>query len=95
MKEYKTECPLFESEKFSSVVAHANLNSEKPKLIYSLNLNTYDAGVKQYYPSMDPNSMGGELKYKAKKKIKAIAKEQEKKANNLGTLLQAYDDIEA
>ncbi len=44
---------------------------------------------------MDPNSMGGELKYKAKKKIKAIAKEQEKKANNLGTLLQAYDDIEA
>ncbi len=96
-KQYRTECPLYESETINPVLTQANIRGNKPKTIYSLNLNNYDRGAKPYYPSMDPNAMGGELKYKSKKKIKAIInKEKEivKESNNLGKLLKVYDDLE-
>lgn len=96
-KQYRTECPLYESDTINPLLTQANIRGDKPKIIYSLNLNNYERGAKPYYPSMDPNAMGGELKYKSKKKIKAITnneKEIVKETNNLGKLLKVYDDLE-
>ncbi len=92
-KEYKTECPLYDTDKIIPLVTPINVHGDRPKYLYSLNLNNYDKGVKPYYPSMDPNAMGGELQYKSKKKMKAITKEKEKNNNNLSKLLQVYEDV--
>ncbi len=94
LKEYVTECPLYETESVNPLVTPVNSSSNQQKYIYTLNLNNYDKGRKPYYPSMDPNAMGGELKYKSKKKIKAIEKEKKKETNNFGKLLQIYEDLD-
>jgi hypothetical protein len=96
-KEYKTECPIFEAEKHNPLITPVLTNDNKIKRIYSLNLNTYDKGVKPYYPSMDPNALGGELKNKSKKNVKAIEREKEKNSNSnniLEKFRQEYNYIE-
>ena len=84
------------------------IGTSKTKVIYSLNLNNYDKGHKPYYPSMDPNAMGGELKIKSKRQIKSEdrnrinslepGKEKDygnnKKQNSLAQLISAYQEDE-
>jgi hypothetical protein len=107
--EYTTECPIYEADKFNPLITPVPTSTGKTKVIYSLNLNTYDKGYKPYYPSMDPNSQGGELKFKSKKKIKGDERGINSSANNisnkfnsinkpgqnnLARLMQAYGDEE-
>lgn len=69
-------------------------------MIYSLNINTYDKGYKPYYPSMDPNAMGGELKSKKKQKTErrnndlGIEPKDKSKNNSLLKLSEAYNDTD-
>ena len=50
---YKTECPIYESQNYSSDIA----TNTKHSVNYGVNLNNYSEGHIPYYPSMDPNSM--------------------------------------
>ncbi len=102
--EYTTECPIFESEKFNPLVTPVPTGTGKTKVIYSLNWNTYDKGYKPYYPSMDPNALGGELKFKSKKNLKSedrgkhIVGSGNNNLNSAGgslkMLMEAYGDDE-
>lgn len=90
---YTTECPVYEPNKNNLIATSVPYN--KNKIIYSVSLNSYDKGLKPYYPSMDPNAMGGELKIYSKKKIKSEARANaESESNNIiNKLMQAYKDI--
>ncbi len=79
-------------------------DKNKTKIIYSVNLNSYDKGYKPYYPSMDPKTEGGELKMLSRKRNipgerKEITEEEEKPKqdnyykNSLSRLLEAYQDV--
>lgn len=107
--EYTTQCPIYEADKFNPLITPVPSNTGKTKVIYSLNLNTYDQGYKPYYPSMDPKSQGGEIKCKSKKKLKEEERSINNSSNNLSykskrinytgqnnlaKLMQAYGDDE-
>jgi hypothetical protein len=84
---YTTEFPIFDTNNISATTIPSQ---NKTKIIYSVNLNTYDKGYKPYYPSMDANAMGGELKINSKKKMKIENRGRDN--NSLNKLIQAYQD---
>lgn len=86
---YQTESPLF-NEHINPIITPINLESQK--VIYNLDLNSYDKGYKPYYPSMDPKFMGGEIT-KSKKKIKTEDKKIDSESN-FKKLISAYAEEE-
>merc|ERR1712032_683441 len=65
---YKTECPVNDSLADNNILT--KVENKKNKSLYNINLNNFEKGKKPYYPSMDPNLMGGEIK--SRKNMKKI-----------------------
>ena len=57
--QYKTECPLFEPNNYNP---KSIVDSGTKKQVYPVSLNIFDLENKPYYPSMDPNALGGLLR---------------------------------
>jgi hypothetical protein len=61
--DYKTECPLFDSSNYNPIALTESISTK-----HIPTGNSYDFSNKAYYPSMDPNALGGLLK-KNKNKV--------------------------
>ncbi len=57
--EYKTECPIFDPNNYNPT-SQIDINTNK--LVYPVSKNIFDVDSKPFYPSMDPNALGGLLK---------------------------------
>jgi len=75
--QYQTECPLYDAENYiqKTIDTNQKLSYQKPSLL--------DVDSKPYYPSMDPNAMGGLLKNKRHDKKELIKKDVKREINNI------------
>jgi hypothetical protein len=108
---YKTECPIndpLNNNNIFTKVNDRNFNLKNEKNInnnlnniknnntfYNVNLFNFEKGKKPYYPSMDPNLMGGEIK--SRKNLKKDFNENKKgneSQKNFEKIMQLYNDAD-
>lgn len=62
--------------------------------IYNINLNNFEKGKKPYYPSMDPNLMGGEIKSRKNMKKTMNKIEGNESQKNFEKMMNFYADAD-
>jgi len=73
--QYQTECPLFDPSNY-------NPESETKKVVHPVPMNIFDVNSKPYYPSMDPNALGGLLKKNKTKNKDLLSKKEDTDIKN-------------
>ena len=73
--QYQTECPLFDPNNYNP---KAIVEITTKKEVYPISLNIFDIDSKPFYPSMDPNALGGLLRRKKLKNNEEITSNSDK-----------------
>ena len=92
---YKTECPVndplaLDENNILTKVKNTNNNNS----LYNVNLNNFEKGKKPYYPSMDPNLMGGEIKSRKNLKRGLNKLEGNESQKNFEKIMNIYADAD-
>jgi hypothetical protein len=98
---YKTECPVndpLNNNNILTKVKDGNFKNDKNtnnNSLYKLTLFNFEKGKKPYYPSMDPNLMGGEIKSRKNLKKDFIHNKNENESQkNFEKIMQLYNDAD-
>lgn len=97
---YKTECPSNDNIIDDSILTKVedkknipNKNLNLNKNLYRVNLNNFEKG-RPYYPSMDPNLMGGEIKSRKNLKKNFNKLEGNESQKNFEKIMNIYADAD-